>query len=264
MQRFAIFVDAGYLFAGGANCLFQSTKRRNELSFDIQKAAAFLKEKSARLCAPSCSLLRIYWYDGASEGRLSTDQQLIANTNDIKLRLGIINSLGQQKGVDAKIVTDLVELSRNQSISDAILLGGDEDLRIGIELAQEYGIRAHLLCIDRAGTSPTLKQECDTVTILTHADLGDFIQLKPQLPTLNPDHQATTIPEVVMQYIQQLSPKDISDLKQIFQNSRSTQIPKEHDGKLLAKAGEALDRKLDSSESTFLRNEFKTSIRNQP
>ena len=66
----------------------------------------------------------------------------------MKLRLGIVNLAGQQKGVDSLIVTDLVELARNHAITDAILLSGDEDLRIGVQIAQSFGVRVHLIRIE--------------------------------------------------------------------------------------------------------------------
>jgi uncharacterized LabA/DUF88 family protein len=64
------------------------------------------------------------------------EQLSLAEADNVKPRLGQINDFGQQKGVDSLIVTDLVELSRNGSIGDALLLSGDEDVRIGVEIAQ--------------------------------------------------------------------------------------------------------------------------------
>ena len=94
------------------------------------------------------SLLRIYWYDGAlGYGGPTLDQEAIANSDNVKLRLGFINGQGQQKGVDSLIVTDLINLARNHAISDAILLSGDEDVRIGVEIAQGFGVRVHVLGI---------------------------------------------------------------------------------------------------------------------
>jgi uncharacterized LabA/DUF88 family protein len=54
---------------------------------------------------------------------------------DVKIRLGYINGAGQQKGVDSLIVTDLIELARNQAISDAYLVSGDGDLRVAVQIA---------------------------------------------------------------------------------------------------------------------------------
>ena len=132
-------------------------------------------------------LLRIYWYDGALSNRLGTDQQLLASSDNVKLRLGIVNTLGQQKGVDSKIVIDLSDLARNRAISEAVLAGGDEDLRIGMELAQQCGVRVHLLTIEGSSCSPTLKQESDTHSTIVRTDVGSFLsvtvsQAAPALP----------------------------------------------------------------------------------
>lgn len=76
----------------------------------------------------------------------------------------MVNSQGQQKGVDSLIVTDLIDLARNNAISDALLLAGDEDLRIGVQIAQTFGVQIHLLGIKpaRGSQSPDLIQESDT------------------------------------------------------------------------------------------------------
>ena len=57
--------------------------------------------------------------------------------DNVKLRLGQLNSAGQQKGVDSLIVTDLMELARNKAISDAVVVTGDEDIRIAVQIAQK-------------------------------------------------------------------------------------------------------------------------------
>ncbi|MDP1731532.1 MAG: NYN domain-containing protein, partial [Devosia sp.] len=141
MDRVAVFVDAGYLFAQGSTALTGSKKARTALVINAPKAIEALKQVAASR-APVCSLLRIYWYDGAIGGpRPTTDQALLANLDDVKLRLGFVNSHGEQKGVDSLIVTDLIELARLKSVSDAVLLSGDEDVRVGVQIAQNYGVR---------------------------------------------------------------------------------------------------------------------------
>ncbi|MHA1559978.1 MAG: NYN domain-containing protein, partial [Alphaproteobacteria bacterium] len=147
MDRCAIFVDAGYLFAQGSAALAGSKKARSSLSLQAPEVLQRLKTIAGEK-APDCRLLRVYWYDGAIGGaRPTADQALVANQDDVKLRLGFVNSHGQQKGVDSLIVTDLIELARLGSISDAVLLSGDEDVRVGVQIAQNYGVRIHLLGI---------------------------------------------------------------------------------------------------------------------
>jgi hypothetical protein len=66
----------------------------------------------------------------------------------VKVRLGNLNANNQQKGVDSLIRSDLESLARHRAISDAALLGGDEDLVSAVEAAQGYGARVHLWGIE--------------------------------------------------------------------------------------------------------------------
>ena len=174
MQRIAVLVDAGYLFAQGSVALTGSKKTRSDLALDAPSVINELKVLAAAK-ASTCSLLRIYWYDGAVAGmRLTADQALLASLDDVKVRLGFINSAGQQKGVDLLIVTDLIELARQKAVCDAILLSGDEDVRVGVQIAQNYGVRIHLLGIapTRGSQSLPLMHEADT----THEWNADTIR----------------------------------------------------------------------------------------
>lgn len=94
-DRVAVFVDAGYVFAQGTQELLGEKVRRKEVMLNAAVVIDRLRE-----FAKSCSkldLLRIYWYDGAATGPTS---QHIALTElpDVKIRLGLINAYGEQKG----------------------------------------------------------------------------------------------------------------------------------------------------------------------
>jgi hypothetical protein len=123
-------------------------------------------------------LLRIYWYDGARNGP-TVDHLAIANMPDVKLRLGSINSVGDQKEVDSLLVTDLIDLARNQSICDATVVTGDTDVRVAVQIAQTFGVRVHLVGLEpsRASQSPSLRQEADTVHEIVEADVSKFLRL---------------------------------------------------------------------------------------
>jgi uncharacterized LabA/DUF88 family protein len=138
--------------------------------------------------ASTCSLLRIYWYDGAVAGmRLTADQALLASLDDVKVRLGFINSAGQQKGVDSLIVTDLIELARQKAVCDAILLSGDEDVRVGVQIAQNYGVRIHLLGIapTRGSQSLPLMHEADTTHEWNADTIRKFLSVREQITSLD-------------------------------------------------------------------------------
>ncbi|WP_112468793.1 NYN domain-containing protein [Streptomyces triticisoli] len=138
----AIFVDAGYLYAA-AGRLVAGTEDRRAFDLDAEGLIDALIDRARTVFADS-RLLRVYWYDGARRRIHTAEQQSIAELPDVKVRLGNLNANNQQKGVDSLIRTDLESLARHRAISDAALLGGDEDLVPAVEAAQGYGARVHL------------------------------------------------------------------------------------------------------------------------
>src|SRR5688572_4688245 len=110
MDRVAVFVDAGYLFAQGSTVISGQSQKRTDLILDVTAIVAELKAVASDTTG-NLSLLRIYWYDGAPTFKGPTAEHTrIACTPNVKLRLGYVNGAGEQKGVDAMIVTDLIEL----------------------------------------------------------------------------------------------------------------------------------------------------------
>jgi len=278
MDRVAVFADAGYLYAGGSTSISGSSKKRQELTLDVPACVQYPIQKAEQLSG--LKLLRIYWYDGAISSRLSTDQQLLAASDNVKLRLGIVNTFGEQKGVDAKIVTDLSDLARNRAISEAVLLGGDEDLRIGMELAQQYGVRVHLLTIQGSTCSTPLRQEADTHSTISADVVRTFLSITvppatsialpaaaaPPATTPAATPAATTgaadittaFNAVVTSYLSTLAGPEQAALKSAIQTG--TGVPSEHDGRLLAIARTQIGRLLDNAEKTMLRGILKTQL----
>lgn len=174
MNRTAVFVDAGYLFASGSRLIAGEKLLRGELHADhdaVLKLLAGLVQELTGL-----PLLRVYWYDGASKGP-SPQQLALAYRPNVKLRLGLVNERGQQEGVDSLIVADLVTLARNGAMTDALLMTGDEDIRPGVQQAQEFGVRVHLIGIPpvRENQSALLVQEADGVRELSEDEVRTFL-----------------------------------------------------------------------------------------
>lgn len=182
MDRCAVFVDAGYLYAEGGKLIGLGPSRRN-VRLDASGANQFL----VNLATTGCHLpvLRTYWYDGAREGIPTTEHQAISDLPNVKLRLGRLNQRNQQKGVDALIYHDLMTLARERAICDAFLLSGDEDLREGVRAAQEIGIRVTLIGIrtpsGARNQSRDLAREADEVIMLTSEDVSAFIVQAPEV-----------------------------------------------------------------------------------
>ncbi len=278
MDRCAIFVDAGYLFAQGSTALAGSKKPRTELVLDAPATIQQLKS-IAFAKAPDCRLLRVYWYDGAIGGvRSTSDQALVANLDDVKLRLGFVNSHGQQKGVDSLIVTDLIELARLKSVSDAILLSGDEDVRIGVQIAQNYGVRVHLLGISpaRSSQSSQLLQEADTTTEWSAATISMFLSLrepasavesavrsvnkieKQQGAPSDPAFVAGKIEISVQTFVESLTQADLKGIQAYWKSARG--VPPDLDKRLLPACGKALGRMLEREEMRRMRIAFQQAV----
>lgn len=161
MGRVAVLVDAGYLFKAGGQLVAHRNVGREEMVLDpaaaVDQLGAVAQEITGR------ELLRVYWYDAAPRNS-ATQHREVAEIHDLKLRLGHLNSAGQQKGVDALIITDMMTLARNRACDDFVLVSGDADLVAGVLQAQEHGVRVHLLGITpaRQNQAPTLRYEADT------------------------------------------------------------------------------------------------------
>lgn len=281
MKRSAICVDAGYLFAQGSVALTGIKQSRQLLTLDAAQVLAELKNVAVAK-APGISLLRTYWYDGAVASRATVEQDQLAHIDDVKVRLGFINSVGQQKGVDSLIVTDLIELARLGAICDAVLLSGDEDVRVGVQIAQNYGVRIHLLGItpSRGSQSKALLQEADTTTEWDATTVGRFLSVRsvpatapaagpivpkpapftappPALPA--PPAEAARLQRVAQDFANSLNAGDLKSLLTYWTTQKA--VPPEFDGRLLARSRAEIGRDLDLSEKRYARNQFDAAVR---
>ncbi len=281
MKRHAIFVDAGYVFAQGSVSLLAPNTPRTQLKLDEAEVIGQLKSL-AKGQSPSIELLRIYWYDGASLSGPTVDHRLIANMTDVKLRLGSINSRGEQKEVDSLLVTDLIDLARNQSICNATVVTGDTDVRVAVQIAQTFGVRVHLVGLEPSGVSQSqsLRQEADTVHEISKTDVSKFLRILASAPPRftpsavvppaaapkagdSKNRIGKTIGEVMEEAIQRtlapVSSEDLSRLRAAL--GTSTDVPAEYDGKLLGTCRALFGRDLSGDERRELRSLFKHQVR---
>lgn len=164
MDRFAVLVDAGYLLSQSVQILTggQSKARKDVAINDPAGLVAMIADHAASTLN-NPNLLRVYWYDGML-GKLSSEQETLSMLPDVQLRPGIVNRSGVQKGVDSKIMADLMELSANHAISDVALVTGDGDLIIGIEMAQKQGVRVALLGLEEPAANVSHNQSLEVVS----------------------------------------------------------------------------------------------------
>lgn len=183
MDRVAVFVDAGYLFKAGGRLALgippgdDRRFSRSDLSLDATAVEEFLRTfAEAQTGLP---LLRIYWYDGTDSGP-TPDHLSLMWTQNVKVRLGIVNRFGEQKGVDSLVVTDMINLSASTRVATAVLVTGDEDLRVGVQQAQAAGLRVHLVGFKprQNNQSNLLQQEADVLHEWDETQVSAF--LKPR------------------------------------------------------------------------------------
>jgi uncharacterized LabA/DUF88 family protein len=204
------FVDAGFLRAEGARALKANTGRIRP------SAAGCVTWLEAQALKESCSLLRVYWYDGAFEPdhpqylSQRTALNAIANCPGIQPRLGHIREntpkwhhavkqavaacgvpLAQfeqhfqfrpqreQKGVDTLIVLDLVRLAQHRAYDTALVLAGDRDLAEAVRVAQDEGRRVVVAHPVGGGVATELRQLADEVIVISILDLQTMLTVKP-------------------------------------------------------------------------------------
>jgi uncharacterized LabA/DUF88 family protein len=272
MDRVAVFVDAGYFFAQGSTLLTGKKTQRGEVTVDLDKMLNAFEEFACRIS--KLPLLRIYWYDGTATGP-SPQHVALAFKPRVKVRLGFVNTAGQQKGVDSLIVTDMITLARNRVMCDAVLLSGDEDLRVGVQQAQEFGVRVHLLglCPSRGSQSLFLLQEADTTHEWNKKDIAAFLShnqrpLKSDPvppPTASPPTTANpppaspgTLEDLAQEAANEVDPNLLDGL---IKNYDSTgQVPPVIDRPLIGRAGKSFGR-LDPTQLRSLRKSFVAAMR---
>jgi uncharacterized LabA/DUF88 family protein len=203
MDRFVILVDAGYLLHKGVEIISSraSTERRD---LDLKDAPALIelliRQAQLALGLAGKELLRLYWYDGVMSGGLTPQQRAICELPDVNFRAGLVNSKGQQKGVDSLIVTDLFELASNRAVTDAALVTGDSDLAIGIELAQKKGVRVAVIGLEdhtvgvSSGQSREITDRADRVVRFGGADLTPIMKYAPRVAITVTSSQTGTAP----------------------------------------------------------------------
>ncbi len=179
MDSFVVMVDAGYLYAaGGRLCLGASS--RSEVRLDFPAATKGLAELGRR--HSGLRHLRTYWYDAAINAQPTPAHYAVGFLPGVKLRLGRLTSAGQ-KGVDSRIVRDLIVLSRDRAVSTAYVLSGDEDIREGMIEAQDQGVSVALLGIqpapDETGNQAlALISDADDHLILDKPAMQDWFTIR--------------------------------------------------------------------------------------
>lgn len=259
MDRFAIFVDAGYLYAEGGK-LTHDTGDRLRLELNFKETIAALVKIGRD--DSGVHYLRTYWYDAATDANPTPSHIAVASIPGVKLRLGRLSS-GRQKGVDSRIVRDLIVLARDRAITSAYVLSGDEDIREGVVEAQDCGVSVVLLGITplpgQNNQARSLVQEADGLMMLTRDQVDRWITLRSVQPsprTGAPHTSAASIDfkQVGRQFGEAWAQSNPVEVPKTIRSK--PRIPQEVDRELLARGSAQTGTDLTDSQRRSLRDGF--------
>jgi hypothetical protein len=184
----------------------------------------------------------------------------------------------------------MISLARNRGMSDAVLLSGDEDIRVGVQMAQELGVRVHLLGISpsRGSQSLLLLQEADTTQEWGKKEISGFLAHNkhtsaspPAAPPVTLTATPVTVPPGALPVAQApiRSPAAAKILEELAKEAASEvdpnlldgviknfellgRLPPELDRPLIGRAGRTVGR-LDQKQMGDLRLAFVSAMKNR-
>jgi hypothetical protein len=184
VDRCAVLVDAGYLL-GAAGTMLGGDKSRTALVVNYEALVSGIVTEAER--QTGLPVLRVLWYDASFDTRPTAEHKILGLLPDVKVRLGVLVRRGdkfEQKGVDSYLQRDLTAMGRHHAVADVVLLGGDEDLRRGLEEAQDHGLKVHLWGVEAAAPqynqSPGLMAEADRRWVLTAEWISRYVSVREE------------------------------------------------------------------------------------
>ncbi|MCG7297388.1 NYN domain-containing protein [Corynebacterium afermentans] len=178
LERTLVFVDTSYLLASFYNSW--EIGARAQLEIDLPEVVATLgKMITNQLNQP---IHRQFWYDGIPDSGPHRYQRALRTCDGVQLRTGQLIEWGErrtQKGVDTRLVADLVVNGVSENFTDFVLVSGDADMIPGVEEVTSRGARMHLYGFGWDSMSSALRHACDSTTILDpREDFADAMRLQ--------------------------------------------------------------------------------------
>ena len=178
LERTLVFVDTSYLLASFYNSW--ETGARAQLEIDLPEVVNNLGSMVENQLGNR--IHRQYWYDGIPDTGPHRYQRALRTCDGVQLRTGQLIEWGErrtQKGVDTRLVADLVVNGLSEKFTDFVLVSGDADMIPGVEEVTRHGTRMHLYGFGWDSMSSALRHACDSTTILDpREDFADAMRLQ--------------------------------------------------------------------------------------
>ncbi|AKK12123.1 NYN domain-containing protein [Corynebacterium uterequi] len=228
LERTLVFVDTSYLLASFYNSW--ETGARSQLEIDLPEVVSVLGVMiEKQLDQP---IHRQNWYDGIPDSGPHRYQRALRSCDGVQLRTGQLIEWGErrtQKGVDTRLVADMVIAGLRQQFTDIVLVSGDADMIPGVQEATLNGVRVHLYGFGWDSMSSALRHACDTTTILDpREDFADAMQLQilegplPPAPRERPIGDAEPVEDLGMTPVPEGNPLSAGAIRSQASASRRT------------------------------------------
>ncbi len=208
-RRAIVFVDAAFVLH--VMQAHHQVSALSELAIDHPRLIDQLRRRAEEVLG--CPVLRVYWYDAEHpSGRVpNLVASAMGRVDGVRVRLGTLHVRPdgrlEQKAVDTLLVRDMIAHAYKKTVSEMILVSGDNDLAPGVEEAQEQGVRVHLWSIAGEDLPPSvgrgLANLADSRLELGAVDLAQSVRASspPVRAVAEPaatsaDQPAETAPEV--------------------------------------------------------------------
>lgn len=188
-RRTMLFVDAGYIY--GVMRSYYSRGSIDELVVQHHKLAEYLRNRAEQ--SLECTVLRIHWYDATDPTHRIPNPRAAAMSRvpGVRLREGntvMVNGITKQKGVDTRLVADMLSIAFRNQVTDFIVLSGDDDLSPGVEEAQDLGVTVQVWSIGGqdlpTSVSRNLLTLADRHDEIPVAELAEIITKRAPIPDL--------------------------------------------------------------------------------
>lgn len=231
MGKTIAFIDAGFLEAEGRKRLPDAPEGQMR-SIDARGVIEWVRsEVKSRFPTDPEAFLRAYWYTAAFDPfderfePQRTFHGFLQSVPGIQLRLGrlverepnwhaavkaaLVNcgvELAEfekhyefrlsltQKGVDSRIVLDIVRFAERRAYDRAILIAGDGDLAEAVQVAQDNGAKFVVAHPRNAGVAPDLRHLADEIIQFEKHELEKMFRTR----TIRADEETVTLDAVAV------------------------------------------------------------------
>jgi hypothetical protein len=146
-------------------------------------------------------------------------------------------------------------------------MSGDEDIRVGVQVAQSFGIRVHLLGIQpaRGSQSIDLIAEVDSLHEWARNKVETWMSVVEPEPSAEPtaplaEGDDAWLAHIVQQRVEALDGPAARDIYTYAQANRNL-LPPDFDRPSLASARQALGRELTNDERKTFRERLREAVR---